>query len=151
MCGRVVAYQDGTPDAFGPSISPDVAPGQEGAYVDGVSLTHGAEGSRQHVWTFVAAVYEGTSFTLSTCPCTNTDRTWPHEVPEFVGNDYFCDISNPGPAPSFTTFYADDPLWDGEGCGPTSTCCDDIEARICRDGGRDDENVIVSLLDIYVT
>ena len=27
-------------------------------YIDGVSLTHGAAGSRQHIWSFVAALYE---------------------------------------------------------------------------------------------
>ena len=164
VCGKVIAYQRGIPNAFRSSIFS--APGLESVYVDGVSLTHGAEGSRQHIWTFVAAVYEVASAISSQCPCTNADTTWPYEVPEFVGDDYFCDTGNPGPGVSSSTVYTDDPLWDGEGCGPTSTCCefnsppwfwtilpqpttDDIEARICLDESND-EDVIVSLLDIYV-
>ena len=117
VCGRVIAYQLGAPDAFTTGT-----PNLEGYYVKGVSLTHGAAGSRQHIWTFVAAVYEGTSSHPSTCPCTNADEPWPYEVPEFVGDDYFCDTGNPRPDISHTTVYVDDPLWDGEGCGPTSTC-----------------------------
>ena len=141
VCGRVIAYQEGAPDAFNTGTS-----NLEGGYVEGVSLTHGAAGSRQHIWTFAAALYEGAS-SRSTCPCTNADEPWPYEVPEFVGDDYFCDTGNPGPGVS-STVYVDDPLWDGEGCGPTSTCCefnnppwfcttlpqpttDDIELRIC--------------------
>ena len=96
-------------------------------------------------------------------PC-NTDESWSFEVPEFVANNYFCDTGNPGPDVGLGV-YTDDPLWDGEGCGPTSTCCefknppwfctalpqpttDDIEARICLDSF--DEGVIVNLVDIYV-
>ena len=56
VCGRVIAYQSGTPDAFFTSLSSS-APGLEGTYVDGVSLTHGAVGSRQHIWTFAACSF----------------------------------------------------------------------------------------------
>ena len=167
VCGRVIAYQQGVPNAFLRSISAN--PGLEGVYVDGVSLTHGAEGSRQHIWTFAAAAaYETEADAVSSksrCPCTNTDNSWPHTLPEFVGDNYFCDTGNPGPEFDFGTVYTDDPLWDGEGCGPTSTCCefnnppwfcitlsqpttDDIEVRICLDDFG--EEVIVSLVDIYV-
>ena len=96
------------------------------------------------------------------CPCTDTD--WPLEVPESVGDDYFCDTGNPGPEFTSNTVYTDDPLWDGEGCGPTSTCCefnnppwfcttlpqpttDNIEVRICLNNEAF-EDVIISLLDV---
>ena len=69
-------------------------------------------------------------------------------VPSFVGEDYFCDTGNRGGDFSTNLFFADDPLWDGQGCGGTSTCCefnnppwfckqlpqptdDDIELRLC--------------------
>ena len=117
VCGRIIAYQFGGPDA-----SIIGSHNLEGYYVEGVSLTHGAAGSRQHIWTFTAARYEGTS-SSATCPCTSADEPWPYEVPEFVGDDYFCESGNPGPGVS-STVYVDDPLWDGEGCGPTSTCCE---------------------------
>ena len=50
VCGRVIGYQSRVPDAF-------ANPSQtiEGYYVDGISLTHGPPGSRQHIWTFAAA------------------------------------------------------------------------------------------------
>ena len=165
VCGRVTAYQRGIPHAFLPSIINST--GLEDVYVDGVSLTHGAEGSRQHIWTFAAALYEGSSFPFSNCPCSNTNESWPFEIPEFVGDDYFCDTGNPGPTNDLAMTYTDDPLWDGEGCGPTSTCCefnnppwfctalpqpttDDIEVRLCLDGESGAEDVIVSLVDVYV-
>ena len=64
-------------------------------------------------------------------------------------------------------YNADDPLWDGEGCGPTNTCCefnnppwfcttlsqpttDDIELRICGANARNDEDAVVRLIDISI-
>ncbi len=49
VCGRIKAYQYGQTSAF---LS--VNRGIEVSYVDGVSLTHGAAGERQHIWTFAA-------------------------------------------------------------------------------------------------
>ena len=56
VCGRVNGYQQGAVDAFGAALL--LRQGLEGYYVDGVSLTHGAAGSCQHIWTFAASVYE---------------------------------------------------------------------------------------------
>ena len=38
--------------------------------------------------------------------------------------DYFCELGVP-PSEAYRTskFYADDPLWDWQGCSPTSSCC----------------------------
>ena len=112
---------------FGPySPPPGSAPANpsvDDLYVDGISLTHGAAGSRQHIWTFAAALYE-TDPNLHpgyVCPCTNTDVDWPYQIPSFIGDNYFCDTANPGPGFTGHVVYQDDPLWDGEGCGPTST------------------------------
>ena len=168
VCGRIIGYQQGTTDAFYPSIHSTHS--LESTYIDGVSLTHGAAGSRQHIWSFVSAFSE-------TCPdnnprincrCTNNNVNWPYQIPSFIGNNYFCDTGNPGPGFSLTAVYSDDPLWDGQGCGPTSTCCelnnppwfcttlpqptrDNIELRICSDGNRfNDEDVLVSLIDLHI-
>ena len=121
VCGRVIGYQKGTPDAFYNSVAGG-NPGLEGNYLDGVSLTHGTPGSRQHIWSFAAAIMESFAGS-SSCSCTNTDFTWPFQIPSFVGNDYFCDTGNTGPEYSTSQVYVDDPLWDGEGCGHTTTCC----------------------------
>ena len=169
VCGRVIGYQKGSPDSFYPSVD-GRNPGLNGVYVDGVSLTHGPAGSRQHIWTFAAPPRE-TSANINAdaffrCPCTNTGSAWPYQVPSYIENNYFCDTGNPGPD-VFNQLYGDDPLWDGAGCGPNNSCCqfntppwfcttlaqattDDIELRICNDQGLNDEDVLVSLLDIHV-
>ena len=119
VCGQVIAYQKGTTDAFFSSIVGN--PSLEGAYVDGISLTHGAAGSRKHIWTFTSALNQAANSQF-TCSCTNSNQNWPYQVPSFIGNDYFCDSGSAGPATAGVT-YTDNLLWDGEGCGPTSTCC----------------------------
>ncbi len=65
-------------------------------------------------------------------------------------------------------FYPDgDPLWDGEGCGSGSTCCelngppyfcksltestaDDIEVRICSDENLSLADTSIQLIEIFV-
>ncbi len=162
VCGRVKAYQYGTPDAFAPyyyhrSYTVD------DLYVDGVSITHG-QSPRKHIWTFAAAVDETRSIG-TTCPCTNTTTTYLGVVPPFIGNDYFCDT---GSRQNYQLIlYSEDPLWDGEGCGPTSSCCqfnsppwfckelpqpttDNIEVRLCREERRSNEDTPFELIDLYV-
>jgi hypothetical protein len=87
-----------------------------------VSLTYG--NPRKHIWTFANALDEYPHHFQHKCPCTNTNEQSPIGIPSFVGNDYFCETGVP-PGQQFNNavFYADDPLWDGQGCGPTSTCC----------------------------
>jgi dynein heavy chain len=162
VCGRILAYQINSHDGWLASIVGS-NPGLEGAYMDGVSLTHGSPGSRQHIWSFVVAHSESAT-TVAICSCTNTNLNWPFMIPSFVGNNYFCDTGNANPSPSLN---ADDPLWDGEGCGPTSTCCefnnppwfcttlpqpttDDIEVRVIHDHASTDEDTIINLIDINI-
>ena len=81
-------------------------------------------------------------------------------------HNYFCDTGNGGNQHS-NIAYSENPLWDGEGCGPSSTCCqlnnppwfcttlpqpttDDIELRICGDNPTHDEDVFLQLVDMYV-
>ena len=124
VCGRVNGYQKGGTGAF--RLGP-YEYGLEDIYVDGVSLTHGAPGSRQHIWTFAAAFYEtGSPYSWTSyyvCACTNTEQDWPYQVHSYIGNNYFCATGNPGPGLQVSTIFADDPLWDGEGCGATNACC----------------------------
>ena len=134
-------------------------------YVDGVSLTYG--NPRQHIWTFAGAIDEaGGSDDESRCTCTDSSR--PNTPPSFVGNDYFCETGvPPGQGWSHNVFYTDDPLWDGQGCGPTSTCCTfnnppwfckqlpqstsaDLEVRLCSLDSANFENTPVELVEIYV-
>ena len=121
VCGRLIGYQFGEPQAFvyendGHQFSID------GPYVDGVSLTYGTP--RQHIWTFANALDEYPHYFNSKCPCTNVTMQDVTKTPSFIGNDYFCETGVPPGQPyEHSVFYPDDPLWDGRGCGPTSTCC----------------------------
>jgi len=111
----VIGYQDDSADAFAQHAGhgPQTI---EGHYVEGVSLTHGPPGARQHIWTFAAGLFE-TFQSIASCPCAGGTA-----APTFVGNEYFCESGNP--ATTWTNIlYASDPLWDGQGCG-SPPCCD---------------------------
>ena len=149
--GRIIAYQERVPLAFYYTSSSNRDDVDE-PYVFGVSLTHG-QSPRRHIWTFVGASDESTTEPNLKCPCINTNISPPPSVPDFIGNDYFCDTGlSPyyGNYPQWqVAFYNLDPLWDGKGCGPTNACCsfnhppwfakdlsshttNDIEMRLCR-------------------
>ena len=165
VCGRIIGYQHGFTDAFSRGFNRPEEP-IDAAYVDGVSLTHGSS-PRKHIWTFASARDEVGMFPHTNCPCTNTTQAGSATPPpSFVGNDYFCDTGSMNRADS-ATFYQDDPLWDGAGCGANNTCCslnnppwflrqlpstttDDIEMRICRDEHQTDEKIHVQMIDLYI-
>ena len=156
VCGKIIAYQFASPDAFGrrgDAITIDEN------YMDGVSLTHG--NPRHHIWTFAAATDE----LGSACPCISSNSNGFSTPPAFVGEDYFCDTGSTDHWDYI--FYVNDPLWDGAGCGPQNTCCsfnnppwfykqlpqhttDDIEMRVCRDQVSGDEDVAIETIDIYI-
>ena len=117
VCGRVQAYQFGKPEAFHPYII-DNNNGIDSLYADGVSITHG-QSPRQHIWTFAGALNELANEISFKCPCITS--TYSYMLPPFVGEDYFCDTAAES---SGRNVFPDDPLWDGQGCGDTSTCCE---------------------------
>ena len=84
VCGRIIGYQIGTPDAFfyGPSRSIN------SVYVEGVSVTCGSP--RQHIWTFAGGHDEQSTYPHETCPCV-TGSIAGSRVPSFVGQNYFCE------------------------------------------------------------
>ena len=162
VCGRVIAYQYSSPDAFALYYHYRHRTIDD-LYVDGVSLTHG-QNPRKHIWTFAAAVDE-TQHGAGVCPCTKTDATYTGAVPPFIGQDYFCDTGSRNGWQHI--LYPDDPLWDGAGCGSTSSCCsfnnppwfckqlpqpttDDIELRLCGNQGTDDEGTPIEIIELYV-
>ena len=159
VCGRITGYQWKRTRAFYSLITSSLS--IEDRYLDGISLTHGSVGSRQHIWSFASAAGEvGVSNTG--CDCSNNDN-WPYNT-YFVGSDYFCDSGWEG-AQHPDTGYADDLLWDGAGCGPTSSCCqfndppwfcktlpqpttNDLEVRTC--SSTREADIAVSLMELYV-
>ena len=165
MCGQVIGYQVGYPDAAAvraSSIQNDI----NTYYVDGVSLTHG--NPREHIWTLMSGQHDRSSYDstyYSKCPCGDG----PYSAPTFVGSDYYCEAGYQGDRkPQFEEFYSSDRLWDGKDCGSReTTCCqsslipwfyksignyttDDIEMRLCCNEGTNDEDVAIEQYDIYV-
>ena len=158
VCGRIIGYQSGHTDSFnGASYSINTW------YVEGISVTHGSP--RQHIWTF-AAGYDELSGGSSRCPCITGNSAAQRDIPSFVGQNYFCESGltrYPGTNGPF--FSNGDPLWDGQGCGPTSSCCtfnsppwfnvqlsspttDNMEVRIC--SSVSDEDTPIELMELYV-
>ncbi len=162
VCGFIIGNQYGSTDSFGARRN-----SIDEAYLDGVSLTHG-ESPRQHIWSFAAALDEVGTYPQSNCPCiSGTSATPP---PVFVGNDYFCDTGTSSRYAS-NSFYGNDPLWDGVGCGSAVTCCslnnppwffkqlsastdNNIEMRVCSDSSADQsggaEDALIERFEIYV-
>ena len=162
VCGKVIGYQYGFIDAFDPYYN-DRHSTIDNLYVDGISLTYGTS-PRSHIWTFANANEELVS-NRYVCPCTKTDTPYTGVVPPFIDNDYFCDTGSH--LAVLHQWFTEDPLWDGAGCGETSTCCefnsppwfckdlpepttDDIEMRLCKTGGDSDENIGLEVVRIYV-
>ena len=146
VCGRIIGEGMSTPDAFFRS-SPTI----EDNYLDGVSITHGASGSRTHIWSFGAG-HQGS------CPCDNNiNPNIALPPPPEIGNNYFCDRADE----------IDRLIWTGENCSNNNPCCslhnppyfsvqlpaattDRIELRICSDQHHSDETVLVLFVEIYV-
>ena len=165
VCGRALAYQFGPIYAFLYYFTTIPRPGIDRHYVDGLSLTHGDPGSRQHIWTF-AGRQEGAAWSgYSICPCDNGNR---FPSPPFVGNDYFCDTvaAQLIPANSFV-FFPNATLWDAQVCEGGGTCCkfnnppwftknlansttEDIELRLCLTFGSSSSNIALEQLELYV-
>ena len=153
IVGRVVAYQLGSSYTFSQSTDQTI----DGYYLDGVSITRGMP--RNHIWSFTAEKIDN-----SYCPCSTS-----YTAPSFVGEDYFCESgSSSTPVGNVGSFYPDDPLWDGQGCGTNPTCCsynnppwfckqlpqattDDIEIRICGVYGYTyTKDTPIELIEIYI-
>ena len=153
VCGRVIGYQIGHPDAFHTSDSIDAA------YVEGVSITHGIP--RSHIWTYAGGRSE---INFADCPCANGSSRLP---PSFVGDNYYCESGNSDADTINHFLYTSDPLWDGQQCINEGTCCsggnsppwfstnlilptsDSIEVRICADFNIS-EDTPIQLLELYI-
>ena len=165
VCGKIIGYQQRTPDAFHPYYVNRGLTIDDG-YVDGISLTHG-HNSRKHIWTFAAAIHEvlTPNDRQTMCPCTNIHNPVSIPIPPYVGSDYFCDTASVNRYEF--KFYPNNPLWDGQGCGRLNTCCsfnnppwfmkelpsptrDDIEMRLCANSARSDEDIPVEVIELYV-
>ena len=162
--GKIIAYQNHNP--VGLHFNSRSIDQQ---YVFGVSLTHG-QNPRKHIWTFVGATDETTSNPSFKCPCININIQSSITIPSYVGNDYFCDTSLTNHYSSNSGFEPNNPLWDGQGCGPSNTCCsvsggcnksppwfikhlpsttnDNVEMRLCKPDASG--STPIEIVEIYV-
>ena len=153
VCGRVIGYQLGSPDAFRKHA------GNDSINFDGVNITYGTQ--RHHIWSYVASWSENSqSFS---CPCSTATQSI---LPQFIGKRYYCESGNPTDNHMNDHLYTSDPLWDGQQC--EGTCCtgtnsppwfkvqlpapttEAIEVSICADQSTNDEDTPIALLEIYV-
>ncbi len=158
VCGQARGYQYYTTDGF-KQVGNDITD-INSHYVDGVSITYG--NPRHHVWTYVSGTSDDYNYGVYNCPCAKHPGESP---PAFVGLDYFCESGNTGIYEN--RLYREDPLWDGDGCGPGNSCCaqagmpwfcrtlpqevsEDIEVRLCSDEGVSNEEIYIELLELYV-
>ena len=97
----------------------------------------------------------------------NAGSTNESNIPTFVGQNYFCETGLTRWNGTSGVFWLDgDPLWDGQGCGPTSSCCtfnsppwfnvtlpstttDDIEVRICDNERIQNDDIPIQLVELY--
>ena len=159
VCGRARGYQKGDTLAFyGAAYSPEWTIDRD--HVSGLSITYSSN-PRQHIWTFASGRGEKYNDPWN-CPCSVNNAYGPSS---FVGNNYYCESANVYNHPSYTTYYFNDTLWDGEGC--VDNCCDDntqpwfysqltqttqedIEARLCVANSFAYESVLIDQLELYI-
>ena len=160
VCGRARGYQKGYTLGFYGSNPYFNMTMIDQSYVSGLSITY-SNNPRKHIWTFASGFSEGSNIDYN-CPCSIHPG---YDPPSFVGNDYYCE-SGSVDYPNPSTYYFNDPLWDGAGC-TSGTCCDsttqpwfyhqlnqttqdDIEARICTRGSFGNRLPLIDQLELYV-
>ena len=109
VCGRTVGYSFNAPVGFyyGTEYSYTI----EYQYVSGVSITHGAPGSRNHIWSYAAGQREDISSEFN-CPCAAAHPSTEPLTPDYVGDHYYCDTAtyyHPK-----VEWYTNNTLWDGK-------------------------------------
>ena len=129
-------------------------------YVDGLSITYWSP--RKHLWAYAVGLSDDHNYNgkikITALVLSIQDQNY---LP--VGDHYYCESGNVGPYEN--TFYMNERLWNGEGCGAGNNCCTqpgmpwfcrtlprevngDIEVRICANQGG--EELYLELLEIFI-
>ena len=161
VCGIVRGYQFASPDAFDTTLG--ASQSIDTYYVDGISITQGSP--RRHLWTYANGVSEINRNQQVRCPCARSNPNDTTDIPDFVGEHYYCETGFSGRR-QFGVVRWDDPLWDGKGCvSPGNRCCerygwfyrnvlsssDAIELRSCQDQSRADEDTLIESFQFWVS
>ena len=161
VCGRAVGFSYHHPCAFHSSNRNTL----DGAYVSGLSITHGVPDGRTHIWTYAGGFQEQNKWASKhNCPCAKVPGQSP---PSYVGEHYYCESATKYPPPSPPRWYTNNTLWDNKDCYPGSNCCntprapwfvralntttsDDVEIRWCTGQGLYNDRVGTEQVEIYV-
>ena len=157
VCGMAQGYQYGFTRAF--HSSKYAGQDLNSAYVSGLSVTHGAPGNRDHIWTFAAGYSNAYGYIAVNCPSAQYPGP---EPPEFVCGNYSCDSGNPDNLRRgwYLVDMLTKPLWSSDGSGPWFTTSvtqiendtDYIEVRMCHYPPYTYiEDIGVSKLEIYIS
>ena len=133
VCGKIRGYGVGTVDGLfgggslqGNSITED--------YLDGISIAS----SENHIWSFVAGQ----------CECNSR--------PSFIGDDWTCDDNSPKCSEGVLCGSV---LWNTNECGETTSffykqlsnnITTDINVKVCRDEPRNNEDIAITIIELYV-
>lgn len=166
ICGRVIAYQEGSADAFWQYYR-DTTVTLDDDFIDGITISIGYP--RTHVWSFAASNTEGGTGadSIYSCPCARTDIPTNGVVPPFVEGQYFCESGTEYNWASDSSHYHEDALWDGADCPENSSCCqlnnppwfcreletevrNDFEVRLCGDEELANEDIGLEIIELYV-
>ena len=118
-------------------------------YVDGVSLTYGNSSHRNHIWTYTTAVIVGDN--RKGCGICS------YMKPSFIGINFTCNTVH---CVSGNDCFPISP-WGGEAQQPcfgnetvyrqlSESTTGNIEMRLCRDQDQDDEDILISFLELFV-
>ena len=108
VCDRTVGYSFYAP--IGLYRGTDQSYTIDQLYLRGLSITHGAPGSRNHIWSYVAGLREYASYVYN-CPCSAHPRA-ENLTPDYVGDHFYCDTATYYHANE--EWYTNNALWDGK-------------------------------------
>ena len=163
ICGRVRGYQENNPEGFFYGLSNKRI---DDPYAHGILITQGSP--RKHIWSYVAGASQNQGYynVRYICPCArSTPNITSSNIPNFVGNHYYCESGHNGTSVRWGGVIWEDPLWDGQGCPNSGNqCCNRygwfhrqvqesseyIELRICADQAYTNEDVPVDQFEIWV-
>jgi hypothetical protein len=143
--GSLSLYQYASPDGFHGSGSTSSTTSIEGIYTDGVSITHGASGSRSHIFSYAIGLTTG-GYSSNDCPADG--GLSPSST---VGSDYLCDTANTARYGWSYVFYST-PLFTADTwqVSLSSSTTDDIEVRMMMDQYNGDEEAYISTLELWI-
>ena len=164
VCGKIIGYQQKTPDAFHPITIIVVSQLMTDMWMALASHTDATPGTISGLLQLLFMKLSPSTLKLSVpAPTSTTHYPSPSHPMWGVTTSVILAVKVVHKAYS----YPNDPLWDGQGCGRLNTCCsfnnlpwfmkelpsptgDDIEMRLCADESRSNEDIPVEVIELDV-